>query len=155
MSGAASRVILSAGVALLAGAASLVAQEAKAPAPPASAPQLRRLLAATGEEKLVRDMSAEMLTSARSAAEAAAKATGKPVQGLSAIEAAYEPEKLMEIVGSVYASHFNAADVEEMLRFWESPTGKRLAALQPQIVDETREALTKWISEHVAAPPGK
>ena len=155
MSGAVSRVILSAGVALLAGAASLVAQEAKAPAPPASAPQLRRLLAATGEEKLVRDMSAEMLTSARSAAEAAAKATGKPVQGLSAIEAAYEPEKLMEIVGSVYASHFNAADVEEMLRFWESPTGKRLAALQPQIVDETREALTKWISEHVAAPPGK
>ena len=155
MSGAASRVILSAGVALMAGAASLVAQEAKAPAPPASPPQLRRLLAATGEEKLVRDMSAEMLTSARSAAEAAAKATGKPVQGLSAIEAAYEPEKLMEIVGSVYASHFNAADVEEMLRFWESPTGKRLAALQPQIVDETREALTKWISEHVAAPPGK
>jgi hypothetical protein len=148
-------VILSAGVALMAGAASLVAQEAKAPAPPASAPQLRRLLAATGEEKLVRDMSAEMLTSARGAAEAAAKATGKPVQGLSAIEAAYEPEKLMEIVGSVYASHFNAADVEEMLRFWESPTGKRLAALQPQIVDETREALTKWISEHVAAPPGK
>jgi len=155
VSGAVSRVILSAGVALLAGAASLVAQEAKAPAPPASAPQLRRLLAATGEEKLVRDMSAEMLTSARSAAEAAAKATGKPVQGLSAIEAAYEPEKLMEIVGSVYASHFSAADVEEMLRFWESPTGKRLAALQPQIVDETREALTKWISEHVAAPPGK
>ena len=155
MSGAVSRVILSAGVALLAGAASLVAQEAKAPAPPASAPQLRRLLAATGEEKLVRDMSAEMLTSARSAAEAAAKATGRPVQGLSAIEAAYEPEKLMEIVGSVYASHFSAADVEEMLRFWESPTGKRLAALQPQIVDETREALTKWISEHVAAPPGK
>ena len=155
MSGAASRVILSAGVALLAGAASLVAQEAKAPAPPASAPQLRRLLAATGEEKLVRDMSAEMLTSARSAAEAAAKATGKPVQGLSAIEAAYEPEKLMEIVGSVYASHFSAADVEEMLRFWEGPTGKRLAALQPQIVDETREALTKWIGEHVAAPPAK
>jgi hypothetical protein len=148
-------VILSAGVALMAGAASLVAQEVKAPAPPASAPQLRRLLAATGEEKLVRDMSAEMLTSARGAAEAAAKATGKPVQGLSAIEAAYEPEKLMEIVGSVYASHFSAADVEEMLRFWESPTGKRLAALQPQIVDETREALTKWISEHVAAPPGK
>ena len=155
MSGAASRVILSAGVALMAGAASLVAQEAKAPAPPASAPQLRRLLAATGEEKLVRDMSAEMLTSARSAAEAAAKATGKPVQGLSAIEAAYEPEKLLEIVGSVYASHFSAAEVEEMLRFWQSPTGKRLAALQPQIVDETREALTKWISEHVAAPPGK
>jgi hypothetical protein len=148
-------VILSAGVALFACAASLVAQEAKAPAPPASPTQLRRLLAATGEEKLVRDMSAEMLTSARSAAEAAAKATGKPVQGLSAIEAAYEPEKLLEIVGSVYASHFSAAEVEEMLRFWQSPTGKRLAALQPQIVDETREALTKWISAHVATPPGQ
>jgi hypothetical protein len=100
-------------------------------------------------------MSSEMLASARGAAESAAKATGKPVQGLSAIEAAYEPEKLMEIVGSVYASHFNAAEIEEMLRFWESPTGKRLAALQPQIVDETREALTKWIGERVAAPPGK
>jgi len=155
VSGAVYRVILSAGVALLAGAASLVAQEAKPAGAPASPPQLRRLLAATGEEKLVRDMSAEMLTSARGAAESAAKATGKPVQGLAAIEAAYEPEKLMEIVGSVYASHFSAAEIEEMQRFWESPTGKRLAILQPRIVDETREALTKWISEHVAAPPGK
>jgi hypothetical protein len=135
--------------------APLLAQEARPPAPPASPAQLRRLLAATGEEKLVRDMSAEMLASARGAAEAAAKATGKPVQGLAAIEAAYEPEKLMEIVGSVYASHFSAAEIEEMQRFWESPTGKRLAVLQPQIVDETRDALTKWISEHVATPPGK
>jgi len=155
VSGAVCRVILSAGVALFAGAVSLVAPDAKPAGAPASPPQLRRLLAATGEEKLVRDMSAEMLTSARGAAEAAAKATGKPVQGLSAIEAAYEPAKLMEIVGSIYASHFSAAEIEEMQRFWESPTGKRLAILQPRIVDETREALTKWISEHVAAPPGK
>ena len=155
MSGAVSRVVLSVGVGFLACAASLVAQDAKPAGAPASPAQLRRLLGATGEEKLVRDMSSEMLASARGAAESAAKATGKPVQGLSAIEAAYEPEKLMEIVGSVYASHFNAAEIEEMLRFWESPTGKRLAILQPRIVDETREALTKWIGERVAAPPGK
>ena len=155
MSGAVCRVILSVGVALFTGAASLVAQDAKPPGAPASPAQLRRLLAATGEEKLVRDMSAEMLASARTAAEGAAKATGTPVQGLAAIETAYEPEKLMEIVGSVYASHFNAAEIEEMLRFWESPTGKRLASLQPRIVDETREALTKWIGDHVAAPPAK
>jgi hypothetical protein len=155
VSGAVCRVILLAGVAVFTGAASLVAQDAKPPAAPASPAQLRRLLAATGEEKLVRDMSAEMLASARVAAEGAAKATGKPVQGLAAIETAYEPEKLMEIVGSVYASHFGAAEIEEMLRFWESPTGKRLASLQPQIVDETREALTKWIGDHMAAPPAK
>jgi hypothetical protein len=150
-----SRVVVSSSAAVFACALSLVAQDARPKGAPASAAQLRRLLAATGEEKLVRDMSAEMLSSARGAAEAAAKATGKPVQGLSAIEAAYEPGKLMEIVGSVYASHFSAAEIEEMLRFWESPTGKRLAGLQPQIVDETREALTKWIAEHAAAPPGK
>jgi len=155
VSGAVSRVVLSAGVGLFACAASLVAQDAQPAGVAASPAQLRRLLAATGEEKLVRDMSAEMLAKAREAADSAAKATGKPVQGLSAIEAAYEPEKLMEIVGSVYASHFSAAEIEEMQRFWESPTGKRLAVLQPQIVDETREALTKWIGEHVAAPPAK
>ena len=155
MSGAVSRVVVSASAAVFACALSLVAQDARPAGAPASPAQLRRLLAATGEEKLVRDMSAEMLTSARGAAEAAAKATGKPVQGFSAIEAAYEPGKLVEIVGSVYASHFNAAEIEEMLRFWESPTGKRLAGLQPQIVDETREALTKWIAKHAAAPPAK
>ena len=155
MSAAWRRVILSTGAALIAGAVSLAAQEAKPAAEKASPAQLRRLLAATGEEKLVREMSAEMLAKARSAAEAAAQATGKPVQGLAAIEAAYEPEKLMEIVGSVYASHFSAAEIDEMQRFWESPTGKRLAVLQPQIVVETQEALTKWIGEHVAAPTEK
>ena len=149
------RVILSAGAAVLACAPSLFAQDARPAEERASPAQLRRLLTATGEEKLVREMSAEMLAKARAAAEAAAQATGKPVQGLAAIEAAYEPEKLMEIVGSVYASHFNAAEIDEMQRFWESPTGKRLAVLQPQIVVETQEALTKWISEHVAAPTGE
>jgi hypothetical protein len=152
VSGAVCRVILSAGVTLLACASALVAQETKPAGAPASPAQLRRLLAATGEEKLVREMSAEMIGKARAAAEGAAKATGKPVQGLAAIESAYEPEKLMEIVGSVYASHFSAAEIEEMQRFWESPTGKRLAVLQPQIVVETQEALTKWIGDHVAAP---
>lgn len=155
MSGAVCRVILSAGVALVACASSLVAQDAKPAGAPASPAQLRRLLAATGEEKLVREMSTEMIAKARTASEAAAKATGKPAQGLAAIEAAYEPEKLMEIVGSVYASHFSAAEIEEMQRFWESPTGKRLAVLQPQIVVETQEALEKWIRERVALPPGQ
>jgi hypothetical protein len=142
-------------LALLALGAPLQAQEAKPPVTPASPAQLRRLLAATGEEKLVREMSAEMLAKARGAAEAAAKATGGPVQGLPAIEAAYDPEKLMEIVGSVYARHFGAAEVDAMLLFWESPTGKRLAALQPQIVEETREALSVWIADRMASPPSR
>jgi hypothetical protein len=103
----------------------------------------------------VREMSAEMLAQARGAAEAAAKATSGPVQGLPVIVAAYEPEKLTEIVGSVYARHFGAAEIDEMVRFWESPTGKRLAALQPQIVEETREALTAWIGERMASPTGR
>lgn len=140
-------------LALLALSAPLPAQDARPPATPASPAQLRRLLAATGEEKLVREMSADMLAKARGTAEAAAKATGAPVQGLAAIEAAYDPEKLMEIVGSVYGRHFGAAEVDEMLRFWESPTGKRLAALQPQIVEETRETLSVWINERLASPP--
>jgi hypothetical protein len=141
--------------AVVAAAVPLAAQEARPASPAPNPAQLRRLLAATGEEKLVRDMSAEMLASARGAAEAAAKATGNPVQGLAAIEAAYEPGKLMDIVGSVYASHFSAVEIDEMIRFWEGPTGRRLALLQPQIVEETREALTKWIGERVGTPPAR
>ncbi len=141
--------------AVVASALPLGAQEARPSGPAPGPAQLRRLLAATGEEKLVRDMSAEMLASARSAAEAAAKATGKPVQGLAAIEATYEPGKLMDIVGSLYARHFNAAEIDEMIRFWESPTGKRLALLQPQIVEETREALTRWIGENAGTPAAR
>ena len=140
---------------VVAAAVPLAAQEARPAGPAPSPAQLRRLLAATGEEKLVRDMSSEMLAKARGAAEAAAKATGSPVQGLAAIEAAYEPGKLMDIVGSVYASHFSAAEIDEMIGFWEGPTGRRLSLLQPQIVEETREALTKWIGEHMGTPPAK
>ena len=141
--------------AVLAAAVPLVAQEARPAGPAPSPAQLRRLLAATGQEKLVRDMSAEMLGKARGAAEAAAKATGTPVQGLAAIEAAYEPGKLMDIVGSVYASHFSAAEIDEMIAFWEGPTGRRLALLQPQIVEETREALTKWVGERLQTTAAK
>jgi hypothetical protein len=142
------------GLVLLVGlAAPLRAQDAKAAAAAPSPGQLRRLLAATGEEKLVREMSAEVLASAKATADAAATATGRPPGGLQAIEAAYDPERLMEIVGSVYASHFTPAEIDEMIRFWESAVGRKLSALQPQIVEETRAALARWVSER--AGPAK
>jgi hypothetical protein len=49
-----------------------------------------------------------------------------------------------DILIPIYEKHFTPAEIEELLRFYESPVGKKMIALRPQITQEAIEAVQSW-----------
>lgn len=48
------------------------------------------------------------------------------------------------ILVPIYEKHFSPSEIEELVTFYESPVGKKLMALQPQIMQETIDAIKPW-----------
>jgi len=62
------------------------------------------------------------------------------------VEAAFEDMKLedfIDVMIPVYQRHLSKADVEEMIRFYNSPTGQKLLREQPQMMQESMQAAQK------------
>jgi uncharacterized protein len=51
---------------------------------------------------------------------------------------------LMEQVTLVYHNAFSASEISEMLKFYQSPTGKKLLASQGKVNAETMQTAMKW-----------
>ena len=50
----------------------------------------------------------------------------------------------MELMIPVYDAHFSAADIGELIKFYESPIGRKLVKEQPLMVSESMKAGQKW-----------
>jgi uncharacterized protein len=44
----------------------------------------------------------------------------------------------------IYEKHFSTADLKEMLRFYETPVGKRMVAALPEVMNESLVAWQRW-----------
>ncbi len=53
-------------------------------------------------------------------------------------------DDLVDMLVPVYAKHLELADVEELIRFYRSPTGQRFLDKQGAIVHESMEVGQKW-----------
>jgi uncharacterized protein len=59
------------------------------------------------------------------------------------VEAAFEQMRLddfIDVMIPVYQRHLSKADIEEMIRFYTSPTGQKLLREQPQMMQESMQA---------------
>ncbi len=54
------------------------------------------------------------------------------------------PGGLMEQVTLVYHNNFSATEISEMLKFYQSPVGKKLLASQGKVNGETMQTAMKW-----------
>jgi len=52
--------------------------------------------------------------------------------------------QLVDSLIPVYAAHYTRAELEELVRFYESPLGKRVAVVQPLITQESIAAGQRW-----------
>src|SRR5512140_1336923 len=107
----------------------------------ASASEVLELLKASGVEDAVRPMSAQIIESAQAAAERAARSASRPIdkEHLRRISVAFDPEKLLSIVGGVYVRHFTRQEVQDLLAFYRSPTGRRFVLSQAAITQEMQD----------------
>jgi hypothetical protein len=52
--------------------------------------------------------------------------------------------QLVDSLVPIYAAHFTRAELDQLVRFYESPIGRRLAEVQPLITQESMQAGQRW-----------
>jgi hypothetical protein len=99
---------------------------------------IRRLLELTGATKLGMQMMNQSLTSMRRAM------PNVPKEFWEEFQASIDPNDLTELAVPAYEKHLTHADIKELIKFYESPIGKKMITVQPLIVADTMAAGQKW-----------
>ena len=55
-----------------------------------------------------------------------------------------KPEELLELSVPAWAKHFTHDDIKELIKFYESPIGKKMIEVQPKVMQESMVAGQKW-----------
>ncbi len=69
---------------------------------------------------------------------------GTPEEFWTAFRKKIKPEELVDMLVPVYQRNLSDADIEELIRFYSSPTGKRFVEKQPVILNESMAAGRRW-----------
>lgn len=107
---------------------------------PATAAAARRLLTVTGAVKLALNGMETMINQQR----------GLNPQVPGAFWDAFiaharrDTTQLLDLLVPIYATHLTQDEIEQLIRFYESPIGKRLTAVQPLITQESMAAGQTW-----------
>ena len=99
---------------------------------------IRKLLAVTGAEKMGAQAMAQMTVSLRKAMPQV------PERFWVDFQAEVKTGELVELVVPIYDKHLTDKDVKTLLRFYETPTGKRYVAEMPAITQESMVAGQEW-----------
>ncbi len=107
---------------------------------PATAAVARRLLSITGGAKLAVSTMETMIAAQR---EANPQIPAGFWDAFLA-HARRDTAQLVDLLVPIYARHLTRDDLEQLIRFYESPIGKRLTAVQPMISQESMVAGQTW-----------
>ena len=120
--------------------APVLAQQRPGPADPAKATTIRHLLDLTGAARLALSGMEAMVPAQRAANPQIPGAfwdafLARARRGLP---------QLVDALVPIYASHFSQAELDQLVRFYESPLGKHLSEVQPLILQESMRAGQSW-----------
>jgi len=110
------------------------------PATAATAATVRRLLDLTGAAKLALQNMEALLPAQRAANPQIPAAFW---DGFLA-HARRDIPQLVDSLIPIYAGHFTKAELDQLVRFYESPIGRRLAEQQPMILQESVQVGQRW-----------
>ncbi len=115
-------------------------QRRPGPGDPAKATTIRHLLDLTGAARLALSGMEAMVPAQRAA-------NPQIPAAFWAAFLARARRALPQLVDSlvpVYASHFSQAELDQLVRFYESPIGKHLSEVQPLILQESMQVGQTW-----------
>jgi hypothetical protein len=110
------------------------------PVDPATAETVRRLLELTGAGRLAIQTMETMLSAQRQAM----PQVPAVFWDVFMAHARRDIPQLVDSLVPVYAAHFTLAQLQELVRFYESPLGRRLAEMQPLIAQESMQVGQRW-----------
>jgi len=118
----------------------VLAQRRLGPVEPAKATTIRHLLDLTGAARLALSGMEAMVPAQRAANPQIPAAfwdafLARARRGLT---------QLVDSLVPIYASHFSQAELDQLVRFYESPLGKHLSEVQPLILQESMQVGQTW-----------
>ncbi|HYR99435.1 MAG TPA: DUF2059 domain-containing protein [Gemmatimonadales bacterium] len=120
--------------------APVLAQQRPGPVDPAKATSIRHLLDLTGAARLALSGMEAMVPAQRAANPQIPAAFWDAFLS----RARRGMPQLVDALVPIYASHFNQAELDQLVRFYESPLGKHLSEVQPLILQESMQAGQSW-----------
>ena len=57
------------------------------------------------------------------------------------------PDEMVKKLVPVYRRHYSEVDIQEMIRFYKSPVGRKILQLSPQVRQESMRAGQEWAQE--------
>lgn len=148
---------------LLASLAGALVVFTAAPAAAASYESARRLADATALRTEVDKAIGDAVATLRNQFAQQGVPQDKADQFLAAFRDALESDAqtLVDDLTRVYADRFSDAEIDDIVRFYQTPTGQKLVTLQHEIAQEQTRAIARWIvaaaqkaSENIAAKTG-
>lgn len=128
------------GLVLINSPAASQTQPASRPVDAATAAAARRLLAVTGATKLMLSTMESMIAGQREVNRQIPAAFWDAFMA----HARRDTTRLIDMLVPIYASHLTQSELEELVRFYQSPIGQRLTAVQPAIIQESTVAGQNW-----------
>ena len=111
---------------------------AKDPKQLAKEKDIRRLLVATGAGKMGVQAMTQMFASLK------AQNPSIPSSYFEKLMAEVDPNELIEITIPSYDKHLTHEEIKELIKFYESPIGKKMIEKQPMIMQDAMVAGQKW-----------
>lgn len=117
-----------------------VLAQQRAPVDPAKSSTIRHLLDLTGAARLALNGMEAMVPAQRAANPQI------PVVFWDAFlaRARQDLNQLVDSMIPIYASHFSLAELDQLVRFYESPLGRHLNEVQPLILQESMQMGQRW-----------
>ena len=132
------RIIIWVASLVLIGALNVVADEKADSAAVSMRADIKRLMEITGAGNLsIQIMNRMMLTMRKGHKDV-------PEEFWDNFMAEIDPNGLIEIIIPIYEKHLTHEDIKQLIAFYESPIGKKLIKVQPQIMMDSMTAGEEW-----------
>ena len=105
---------------------------------PAKEKDIRRLLELTGAATLGAQVMNQMLQTFRQTM------PNVPADFWPELQKELNPNELVEKVIPVYDKHLSAQELKDIIKFYETPSGKKLLAAQPAIMQDSSVVGQEW-----------
>ena len=112
------------------------------PVAPEKAQNIRRLLELTGTHRLVHQMIDELMASLKSSVPGEQPEVRNKIISIyeEEIKKSFTVEKMNEFIIPIYDKYFTDDELTALVEFYESPLGKKVVSVLPQIFSESSSA---------------
>jgi hypothetical protein len=99
---------------------------------------IRRLLEVTGSSKIGEQAFNQIVNSFKQTM------TNVPAEFWTEAIKGFKPDELVDLIVPIYDKYLTHKDIKDLIKFYDTPVGKKFVSVQPQIMQESMAAGQQW-----------